>query len=140
MMPLVKFISPTDPRMLGTLDRIRDALVSDSLVNRYEREKGVKDGVPGPEGTFSMCTFWYAEACARAGRIHEARWVFEKMLGYANHLGLFAEEVGPTGQQLGNFPQAFTHLALISAAYNINRALDNPDHPPASDSAYSIFS
>lgn len=126
MLPLVKFISPTDPRMIGTLDRIQQTLVSDSLVYRYDPQRGVADGVGGGEGTFSMCTFWYAEALARAGRHNEARWIFEKMLGYANHVGLFAEEVGPTGEQLGNFPQAFTHLALISAAYNIDRALDRP--------------
>jgi len=126
IMPLVKFISPTDPRMLSTLDRIKDTLVSDSLVYRYDVARGVDDGVPGREGTFSMCTFWYAEALARAGRMNEARWIFEKMLGYANHVGLFAEEIGPTGQLLGNFPQAFTHLALISAAFNLNRALENP--------------
>ena len=126
MLPLVKFISPTDPRMLGTLDYIKKTLVSDSLVFRYDHQKGVQDGVKGVEGTFSMCTFWYAEALARAGRLNEGRWIFEKMLGYANHVGLFAEEVGPTGEQLGNFPQAFTHLALISAAINLNKALEKP--------------
>jgi GH15 family glucan-1,4-alpha-glucosidase len=139
MMPLVKFISPTDPRMLGTLDRVKETLVSDSLVHRYQVQKGADDGVPGREGTFSMCTVWDAEALARAGRVDESRWIFEKMLGYGNHLGLFAEEVGPTGEQLGNFPQAFTHLGLISAAYNINRALDNPT-ADASHERFSILS
>ena len=123
IMPLVKFISPTDPRMLSTLKRIKETLVSDSLVRRYETDKGVRGPLPKVEGTFSMCTFWYAEALARAGQVDEARWIFEKMLGYANHLGLFSEEIGPEGQQLGNFPQAFTHLGLISAAWNIDRAL-----------------
>ncbi len=122
LMPLVKFISQTDPRWLSTLDEISQELVSDSLVARYNPEAS-PDGLRGEEGTFSMCTFWYVEALARAGRIDEARLVFEKMLTYANHLGLYAEEIGPTGEQLGNFPQAFTHLALISAATNLDRQL-----------------
>jgi GH15 family glucan-1,4-alpha-glucosidase len=122
LMPLVKFISPTDPRWLSTLDEITQELVSDSLVARYNPQAS-PDGLQGEEGTFSMCTFWYVEALARAGRLDEARLVFEKMLTYANHLGLYAEEIGPTGEQLGNFPQAFTHLALISAATNLDRQL-----------------
>lgn len=125
IMPLVKFISPTDPRMLSTLDRTAESLVSDSLVHRYQLGgSGSEDGIAGREGTFSMCTFWYVEALARAGRIAEARLVFEKMLGYASHVGLYAEQIGLTGEGLGNFPQAFTHLGLISAAYTLNRALD----------------
>ena len=122
LMPLVKFIAPTDPRWLSTLDAISEELVSDSLVYRYNVEAS-PDGVDGDEGTFSICTFWYVEALARAGRVDEARLVFEKMLTYGNHLGLYSEEIGSTGELLGNFPQAFTHLALISAAYNIDRAL-----------------
>jgi GH15 family glucan-1,4-alpha-glucosidase len=122
LMPLVLFIAPTDPRWLSTLDAIGDELVSDSLVYRYNVEAS-PDGLRGDEGTFSMCSFWYVEALTRAGRLDEARLAFEKMLTYANHLGLFSEEIGPTGEQLGNFPQAFTHLALISAAYNLDRAL-----------------
>ena len=98
------------------------ALVSDSLVYRYDVEES-PDGLEGDEGTFSICTFWYVEALARAGRVDEARLAFEKMLTYANHLGLYAEEIGPTGEALGNFPQAFTHLALISAGHYLNRAL-----------------
>jgi GH15 family glucan-1,4-alpha-glucosidase len=121
-MPLMKFVAPTDPRWLSTLDAIGRELVSDSLVYRYNPEAS-PDGLRGAEGTFSMCTFWYVEACARAGRLDEARLIFEKMLTYANHLGLYAEEIGPTGEQLGNFPQAFTHLALISAAVNLDRQL-----------------
>jgi GH15 family glucan-1,4-alpha-glucosidase len=124
MMPLVKFISPTDPRMISTLARIKETLVSDSLVYRYEIGRGIGDGLSGREGTFSMCSFWYAEALARAGQVEEARWTFEKMLGYASPLGLYSEEIGPAGKQLGNFPQAFTHLGLISAAYNLDKALD----------------
>jgi GH15 family glucan-1,4-alpha-glucosidase len=121
--PMVKFVSPSDPRMLGTLNAIQRDLVSDHLVYRYDHRVS-PDGVGGEEGTFSMCTFWLAEALARAGRLEESRLTFEKMLGYANHLGLYAEEIGLTGEALGNFPQAFTHLALISAAVNISRALD----------------
>jgi GH15 family glucan-1,4-alpha-glucosidase len=122
LMPLVKFIAPTDPRWLSTLDAISSELVSDSLVYRYNPEAS-PDGLMGDEGTFSICSFWYVEALTRAGRLDEARLAFEKMLSYANHLGLYSEEVGPSGELLGNFPQAFTHLALISAAFNLNRAL-----------------
>lgn len=124
VMPLVKFVSPTDPRMITTIDGIRETLVSDSLVHRYELGRGIGDGLNGQEGTFSMCTFWYVEALARSHQLEEARWTFEKMLGYANHLGLYSEEIGPAGEQLGNFPQALTHLALISAAYNLDKALE----------------
>ena len=123
LMPLVRFISPHDPRMLATIDRTIEDLVSDSLVYRYEIGKGAGDGLTGSEGTFSMCTFWLVEALARAGRLDEARLIFEKMLTYANHVGLYAEEIGPSGQALGNFPQAFTHLGLISAAFSLNRQL-----------------
>ncbi len=121
--PMVKFVSPSDPRMLGTLDAIQRELESDHLVRRYDPRVS-PDGLEGEEGTFSMCTFWLAEALARAGRLDQARLTFEKMLGYANHLGLYAEEIDLTGDALGNFPQALTHLALISAAFNINRALE----------------
>ena len=122
LMPLVKFISPTDPRWLMTLDAITDELVSDSLVHRYDPRE-FEDGLEGEEGTFSICSFWYVEALARAGRVDEARLAFEKMLTYANHLGLYSEEIARTGELLGNFPQAFTHLALISAAFNLDREL-----------------
>jgi GH15 family glucan-1,4-alpha-glucosidase len=122
LMPLVKFIAPTDPRWISTLDAIKDELVSDSLVHRY-KSVASPDGLEGEEGTFSMSTFWYVEGLARAGRLGEAQLVFEKMLTYANHLGLYAEEIGPSGEALGNFPQAFTHLALISAAFNLDRQL-----------------
>ena len=122
LMPLMKFIAPRDPRWLSTLDAIGSELVSDSLVYRYNAEAS-PDGLAGSEGTFSICTFWYVEALARAGRLDDARLIFEKMLTYANHLGLYAEQIGPTGEQLGNFPQAFTHLSLISAAVNLDRQL-----------------
>jgi GH15 family glucan-1,4-alpha-glucosidase len=124
IMPLVKFISPTDPRWLSTLDAITDSLVADSLVYRYDIETS-PDGLEGGEGTFSICTFWYVEALARAGRVDEARLAFEKMLTYANHLGLYSEQIGLTGESLGNFPQAFTHLALISAGHYLDRRLDH---------------
>ncbi len=120
-MPLVKFSGPTDPRFLSTLDRFGEDLVSDSLVRRYAADGS--DGLTGDEGTFNLCSFWYVEALTRAGRLNEARMVFEKMLTYANHVGLYAEEIGSSGEALGNFPQAFTHLALISAAINLDRAL-----------------
>ena len=122
MMPLVRFLSPTDRRWLSTLKGIEKDLVEDSLVYRYRND----DGLSGGEGTFCMCSFWYVECLARSGDLEQARYVFEKMLGYANHVGLYAEELGPSGEHLGNFPQAFTHLGLISAAYNLNRLLDDP--------------
>jgi GH15 family glucan-1,4-alpha-glucosidase len=136
MMPLVFFLSPTDPRMLKTLDAINRApedggLVANNLVYRYNLLAS-PDGLEGQEGTFNICTFWLVEALTRAGRedrsrLDEARLMFERMLGYANHVGLFAEETSMSGEALGNFPQAFTHLALISAAFNLDRALGTRD-------------
>jgi GH15 family glucan-1,4-alpha-glucosidase len=123
MLPLMLFLSPTDPRMLSTIDRIRKELVSDTLVRRYNPEKAARDGLPGGEGSFSVCSFWLVEAMARAGYVEEAQLLFEKMLSYANHLGLFSEEISAKGELVGNFPQALTHLGLISAAYNLNRLL-----------------
>jgi GH15 family glucan-1,4-alpha-glucosidase len=123
LMPLVRFISPVDPRWRSTLEAIEHNLVYDSLVYRYQIGNGAPDGLLGEEGTFSMCSFWYVECLSRSGDIEKARYYFEKMLGYANHLGLYAEELGPRAEHLGNFPQAFTHLGLISAAYDLNRRL-----------------
>ena len=123
MMPLQGFIAPRDPMWLSTLAAMDRELVSDSLVYRYNPGAS-PDGLAGDEGTFSLCTFWYVEALARAGRLDDARLTFEKMHTYANHLGLYSEEIGSTGEQLGNFPQAFSHLSLISAAVNLDRALD----------------
>jgi len=123
LMPLVKFVSPTDPKWLSTLKAIGKHLTDDSLVFRYKIGMGASDGISGEEGTFNMCSFWYVECLSRAGDVKKARFLFEKMLGYANHLGLFAEELGSDGRQLGNYPQAFTHLALISAAFDLNRNL-----------------
>jgi GH15 family glucan-1,4-alpha-glucosidase len=132
IMPLVFFMAPTDPRMISTIEAIlkepKDGgLVSDGLVYRYPPQPRV-DGLPGEEGTFNMCSFWLVEALTRAG-IHNAAWrdearmLFERMLNYANHLGLYAEQTSAQGQALGNYPQAFTHLAMISAAFNLDRAL-----------------
>jgi len=133
IMPLVFFMSPTDPRFVSTLDAILrstadDGLVSNNLVFRYNVEH-TQDGLVGEEGTFSICTFWAVEAAARLGMykkkyLEKARLMFEQMLGYANHLGLYSEEIGKRGEHLGNFPQAFTHLALISAAINLDKALN----------------
>lgn len=123
LMPLVRFIGGRDPRWLSTLRAVEGALVDDSLVYRYRVGAAAADGLRGEEGTFNMCSFWYVECLSRAGRLDEARLNFEKMLGYANHLGLYAEELGPSGEQLGNFPQAFTHLGLISAAFDLDRRL-----------------
>jgi GH15 family glucan-1,4-alpha-glucosidase len=123
LMPLQGFIAPRDPMWLSTLKAMDRELVSDSLVYRYNPAAS-PDGLAGDEGTFSLCTFWYVDALARAGRLEEARLVFEKMFTYANHLGLFSEEIDATGGQLGNFPQAFSHLSLISAAINLDRQLD----------------
>ena len=123
MMPLQGFIAPRDPMWLSTLDAMDRELVSDSLVYRYNPSAS-PDGLAGDEGTFSLCTFWYVEALARAGRLDDARLTFEKMHTYANHLGLYSEEIGSTGEQLGNFPQAFSHLSLISAAVNLDQQLD----------------
>jgi pentatricopeptide repeat protein len=129
-MPLVGFVSPLDPRWQSTLREMDKELVSDSLVYRYNPEAS-PDGLRGSEGTFSICTFWYVDALARSGRLEEARLTFDKMQTYGNHLGLFSEEIGPTGEQLGNFPQAFSHLALITAAVNLNRLLDGGSLTPA---------
>lgn len=132
IMPLVFFVSPNDPRMLSTLDAIQRSpreggLMESGLVYRYVPE-AIDDEIEGREGSFNMCTFWLVEALTRAGhvdrpRLDRARLLFEQMLSYSNHLGLYAEQTGPCGEALGNFPQAFTHLALISAAYNLDRAL-----------------
>jgi GH15 family glucan-1,4-alpha-glucosidase len=126
LMPIVGMISPQDPMWLSTLDAITDELVTDSLVYRYNPSAS-PDGLPGSEGTFSLCSFFYVRALTDAGRLDEARYAFEKMLTYGNHVGLYAEEIDPAGLQLGNFPQAFTHLALIRAAISLDTALN--EHP-----------
>ncbi|WP_330284819.1 glycoside hydrolase family 15 protein [Streptomyces sp. NBC_00588] len=123
LMPQVGFVSANDPRWLSTLQAMEQELVSDSLVHRYDPAAS-PDGLRGSEGTFSLCSFLYVDALARSGQLGPARYAFDKMLTYANHAGLFAEEIGPTGEQLGNFPQAFTHLALITAALSLDRQMN----------------
>jgi GH15 family glucan-1,4-alpha-glucosidase len=115
----MRIVSPVDKRWLSTMRTLEKDLLDDSLVYRYR----APDGFTGKEGTFCMCSFWYIECLSRSGDVRQARLLFERMLGYANHLGLFAEELGPSGEHLGNFPQAFTHVALISAAFDLNRRL-----------------
>jgi GH15 family glucan-1,4-alpha-glucosidase len=124
LMPLMGFIAPRDPMWLSTLQAMNRELVSDSLVYRYNPGAS-PDGLRGAEGTFSLCTFWYVDALARAGLLEEAQLTFEKMHTYANHLRLYSEEIGVTGEQLGNFPQAFSHLSLINAAINLDYQLDH---------------
>ncbi len=130
LMVINKFASSTDPHMLATLERIKRELTRDSLVYRYNTQNAADDGLGGSEeGTFTACSFWMAEALARAGQLDEARLMLEKTLSYSNHVGLFSEEIGSTGEALGNFPQAFTHLALITACYNVDEALNKAGHP-----------
>ena len=134
VMPLLFLMSPTDSRMLATLGAIKRSpkdggLVSNSLVYRYNVDTS-PDGLTGNEGTFNMCSFWLVEVLTRAGRtdparLDQARLMFEKMLAYANHFGLYAEVTGSTGEALGNFPQAFAHLSLIRVAFNLDRTLGN---------------
>jgi GH15 family glucan-1,4-alpha-glucosidase len=121
LMPMMRYISPTDPRWLSTLKRIEETLTEDSLVFRYPQ--GI-DNLDGEEGSFTACSFWLIECLARAGQVDKARLLFDKMLGYANHVGLYSEQLGSSGEHLGNFPQALTHLALISAATYLDRKLD----------------
>ena len=128
LMVLTKFSGPNDPRMLSTIKRIRQDLTNDSHVYRYDPKKAADDGLGSQEGSFSPCSFWLAEALARAGKLDDARFMLEKMMSYANHVGLFAEEIGLTGEALGNYPQAFTHLSLISTCYNMDRALNGELH------------
>jgi GH15 family glucan-1,4-alpha-glucosidase len=122
-MSSVGFIAPQDPLWASTLEAMDGELVTDSLVYRYDPGAS-PDGLQGSEGTFSLCSFMYVDSLARAGRLEDARLAFEKMLTYANHVGLYSEEIALTGEQIGNFPQAFTHLALIDAAITLDEALD----------------
>lgn len=129
LMPMMKFISSRDPRWTKTLAALKEDLVTDAFVRRYVNDHHLEALDGSQEGNFTVCSFWYCENLARAGRIDEATLLFEKMLGYANHLGLYSEELGFQGQHLGNFPQAYTHLALISAAIAIDRARESDGHP-----------
>jgi GH15 family glucan-1,4-alpha-glucosidase len=127
LMPMMRFISPVDPLWLSTMRALEKRLIEDTLVHRYEVERTHVDGLPGGEGSFTACSFWYVECLARAGELEKAQLLFEKLLSYANHLGLYSEQLGSNGQHLGNFPQAFTHLALISAATYLDRALSGTE-------------
>lgn len=124
LMVITNFAGPTDPRILNTIDRIQKELTSDSLVHRYDPKKAADDGMGSTEGTFNAASFWLAESLARAGRLDDARLMLEKMLTYSNHVGLYAEEIGTVGEALGNYPQAFTHLSLITACYNVDQMLN----------------
>jgi GH15 family glucan-1,4-alpha-glucosidase len=127
-MPTVGFITPNDPMWVSTLRAMDAELVTDSLVYRYDPTAS-PDGLRGSEGTFSLCSFYYVNALASSGELEKARLAFEKMLTYANHVGLYSEEISLTGEQIGNFPQAFTHLALIDAAITLDRQLDRSRSP-----------
>ena len=129
LMPLLRFISPIDPRWISTLEVIERDLTVDTLVKRYRSDNDV-DGLTGVEGSFTPCSFWFIEALARSHQVEKAQLLFEKMLGYANHLGLYSEELSASGEHLGNYPQALTHLALISAATYLNRRLANKEREP----------
>src|SRR5687767_14674400 len=123
MLPIVGFLPADDPRMLATIEAIAERLTDDrGLVYRYRTEGGV-DGLAGEEGTFLLCTFWLAQALAMSGQVERARATFERAATYANDVGLLAEEVDPeTGELLGNFPQAFSHIGLVNAAWAITEA------------------
>ncbi|MBO0359053.1 glycoside hydrolase family 15 protein [Hymenobacter sp. BT186] len=125
LLPLVRMFTPAEPRWQATMQAIEKELLLDSLMFRYHADGGASDGLSGEEGTFTMCSFWYIENLSRAGDLDKARLLFEKLLGFASPLGLYSEQIGPQGQQVGNYPQAFTHLALISAAFQLNRDLDS---------------
>lgn len=129
LMPMVGAVSARDPRWVSTLAAIDKELVDDSLVYRYRTETGASDGLAGTEGAFCMCSYWYIECLARGGDYERARFFFEKMHAYANHVGLYAEELDSTGRYLGNFPQAFTHLGLVSAARFLDQALTDANEP-----------
>jgi GH15 family glucan-1,4-alpha-glucosidase len=123
LMPMLQFVGPTDPRWLATLERIQKELTHDTLVDRYKAAENTVDGPPTEQEAFGVCSFWLVECLTRAGRLEEARLVLEKTFSYANHLGLYAEKIGSSGEALGNFPHALTHLSLIAAAVRLDRAL-----------------
>jgi GH15 family glucan-1,4-alpha-glucosidase len=123
LMPLVRFVSAKDPRWIATLEAIEKHLVRAGMVYRYRNDDSQIDGLPGTEGAFAACSFWYVECLARAGQVEKAHLEFEQLLKYANPLGLYAEEFDSHARHLGNTPQALTHLALISAASFLNRKL-----------------
>ncbi len=136
LIPLVGFLPPTDDRVTSTIDAIRNELGRDGFVSRYSTTH-TDDGLPGDEGQFLACSFWLVSALALNGRVDEARALFERLLGLTNDLGLLAEEYDvPAGRQVGNFPQAFSHLTLVGAACAITvaeraQAVDPVDGAPA---------
>jgi GH15 family glucan-1,4-alpha-glucosidase len=124
LMPILGFLPATDTRMKATIDAIADSLTEGGLVLRYRNEQGLNaDGLEGEEGTFVICSFWLVSALAKAGEVDRAQALFNQLVGYANDLGLLAEEIDTANdEQLGNFPQAFSHIGLITAAYAIDQA------------------
>jgi GH15 family glucan-1,4-alpha-glucosidase len=124
LLMITHFTGSKEPRMLSTISRIQQELASGALVRRYNPASAANDGLDSHEATFSACSFWLVESLALAGRVDEARLLLEKLLSYSNHVGLFAEEISLTGQALGNYPQAFTHLALVTACFHLDKALN----------------
>jgi GH15 family glucan-1,4-alpha-glucosidase len=124
LMPIYGFLPATDPRMRSTIEAVARDLTEDGLVLRYRNQEGVNaDGLSGEEGTFVICSFWLVDCLAKAGEVERAEALYEQLAGYANDLGLLAEEIDTaTGEQLGNFPQAYSHIGLITAGYEIDRA------------------
>ena len=124
LMPIYGFLPATDPRMRSTIEAIARDLTEDGLVLRYRAEEGLNaDGLTGEEGTFVICSFWLVSCLAQAGEIERAEALFEQLAGYANDVGLLGEEIDTAnGEQLGNFPQAYSHIGLITAAYEIDKA------------------
>ncbi|MGX1129642.1 GH15 family glucan-1,4-alpha-glucosidase [Streptomyces glaucescens] len=117
LIPRVGFLPPDDPRVLGTVEAVREELEHDGLLRRYSARRTTVDGLPGDEGTFLVCSFWLADALHMAGRTDEARRLFERLVGLVNDVGLLGEEYDPaTGRQLGNYPQAFSHIGLVNTA------------------------
>jgi GH15 family glucan-1,4-alpha-glucosidase len=127
-MPLVGFLPATDERMQGTVAAIQRELTTDGFVRRYTTSEAV-DGLPPGEGVFLPCTFWLADNLALMGRVDEARALFERLGGLANDVGLLAEEYDPVAKrQLGNFPQAFTHVSLVNSGFNLSRVTGPAHH------------
>jgi GH15 family glucan-1,4-alpha-glucosidase len=125
LLPLVRFLPADDPRIRATVDRTARELAPHGLVHRY---LGADDGLPGGEASFVICSFWLVDNLALAGQTDRATALFERLLGHANDVGLLAEEIDPTsGSLLGNFPQAFSHVGLISAAINLQRGHRTPE-------------
>ena len=124
LMPIVGFLPATDARMRSTIEAIARELTEGGLVLRYRNEDGLNaDGLEGEEGTFVICSFWLVSCLAKAGELERAEQLFDRLAGYANDLGLLAEEIDTaTGEQLGNFPQAFSHIGLITAANELDQA------------------